>query len=117
MTWRDDVDRKREFGIWRGRGNPESKRKGIGNRSAFGVAFWDWDVVAKRFWGAFSGRGLRGVSSDCESVAERFWEAFLGMGLRRVSSDCELVKRTLMDRELGGTVLEPCWISRCWDLR
>jgi hypothetical protein len=100
-----------------GRGSPESKREGIGNRSVFGVAFWDWDVVAKRFWGAFLGRGLRGVSLDCESVAERFWEAFSGMGLRGVSSDCESVKRTLMDRELSGTVLEPCWIRRCWDRR
>jgi hypothetical protein len=67
MTWRDDVDRKREFGIWSKRGNPESKREGF----IFEAAFWDWDVVAKRFWGAFSGRELRGVSSDCESVAER----------------------------------------------
>jgi hypothetical protein len=64
MTWIG----KKEFGIWSGRGNPESKREGVGNRSVFGVAFWDWDVVAKRFWGAFSGRGLRGVSSDCESM-------------------------------------------------
>jgi hypothetical protein len=50
-------------------------------------------------------------------VAKRFWEAFSGMGLRGVSSDCESVKRTLMDRELGGTVLELCWIGRCWNRR
>jgi hypothetical protein len=63
-------------------------------RSVSGERFRDWDCVAKRFWEAFSGMGLRGVSSDCESV-----------------------KRTLMDRELVGTVLEPCWLGRYWNRR
>jgi hypothetical protein len=88
-------DRKRESGI-----------KALGNRES--KCCWGafTDGVAKRFWGAFSGLGLRG---------EVFLGSVFGNGIAWRIVGLRIGEEDTYGQGLVGTVLEPCWIGRCWN--
>jgi hypothetical protein len=59
-----------------------------------------------------------GIRNRSARESKCFWGSVLGLGCRgEVFLGSVFGKRTLMDRELGGTVLEPCWNGRCWNRR